>query len=109
MQRKKKWFCSDIVYRYTYSDCNVTYYDKHAAMVFTRAAGQMGISNLTGKCLENVKQWSVSDHLLECNFSIHFNNFDIQASDPNKFRLLIKENKTTKSFPLKLFGWNLFL
>ena len=69
----------------------------------------MGISNLTG-----VKQSAVSDHLLECNFSIDFDHFDILASGANKFRLLIKEsllikrdqtqlNKTIKSFPLKLF------
>ena len=74
----------------------------------------MGISHLTEKHLKCVKQSAVSDHLLECSCSIDFDHFDILASDPNKFRLLIKErllikrdqpqlNKTIKSFPLKLF------
>ena len=56
----------------------------------------------------------MSDYLLECNYSIDFDHFDIEASDANKFRLLIKEsllikrdqpqlNKTIKSFPLNLF------
>ena len=74
----------------------------------------MGISNLTGKRLTNVKQSPLSDHLLECNCSIGFDHFGILAPDANKFRLLIKEsvltkhdqlqlNKTIKSFRLKLF------
>ena len=74
----------------------------------------MVISNLTGKCLQCVKETAVSDHLLECNCSKDFDHFDILASDANKSRLLLKEtllikrdqpqfNKTIKSFPLKLF------
>ena len=105
---------SDIVYRYMCSNCKVTYYGKTYRHFFTRAAEHMGISNLTGKRLKCVKQSAVSDHLLECNCSIDFDDFDILASDANKFRLLIKEsllikrdqpqlNKTIKSFPLKLF------
>ena len=71
----------------------------------------MGISNLTGKRLQSVKQSGVSDHLLECNCSIDFDHFNVLASDANKFRLLITEsllikrdqpqlNKAIKSFPL---------
>ena len=78
----------------------------------------MGISNLTGKHLKNVKQSAISRHLLECNCSIDFDHFDILAPDRKNFRLLIKEsllikhdqpqlNKTTKSFPLTLFGLNI--
>ena len=110
----KKEIHSDIVYRYTCSNCKVTYYGKTYRHFFTRAAEHMGISNLTGKRLKCVKQSAVSDHLLECNCSIDFDHFDILASDANRFRLLIREsllikrdqpqlNKTIKSFPLKLF------
>ena len=81
---------------------------------FTRAAEHMGISNLTEKRVKNVKQSAVSDHLLQCDCSINFDDFDILASETNNFRLLIKEsllimrdkpvfNRTTTSFPLKLF------
>ena len=97
------------------SNCKVTYYGKTYHHFLTRAAEHMGISNLIGKHLKCVKQLAVSDHLLECNCSIDFDQCDILASDANKFRLLIKEsllikrdqlqlNKTIKSFPLKLFG-----
>ena len=74
----------------------------------------MGISNLTEKRVKNVKQSAVSDHLLQCDCSINFDDFDILASETNNFRLLIKEsllimpdkpvlNRATTSFPLKLF------
>ena len=105
---------SDITYRYMCSNCKVTSYGKTYRHFFTRAAKQMGISNLTGKRLKYVKQSAVSDHLLECNCSIDFDHFDILASDANRFRLFIKESlliipdqpqlsKTIKSFSLKLF------
>ena len=83
---------SDIVYRYPCSNCKVTYYGKIHCHFFTRAAEHMGISNLTGKRLQSVKQLAVSDHLLECNYSIDFDHFNILASDANKVRLLIMES-----------------
>ena len=39
----------------------------------------MDISNLTEKRLKIVKKSAVSDHLLECNCSIDFDQFDIIA------------------------------
>ena len=66
----KKKIRYDIVYRYTCSKLKVTYYGKAYHHFFTRAAEHMGISNLTGKCIESVKQSAVSDHLLECNWSM---------------------------------------
>ena len=109
-----KKILSDLVYRYTCSNCNVTYYGKTYRHFFTRAAEHMGISNLTEKRFKNVKQSAVSDHLLQCDCSINFDDFDILASETNNFRLLIKEsllimrdkpvlNRTTTSFPLKVF------
>ena len=75
----------------------------------------MGVSNLTGKQLKNIKDSAVLDHLLQCNCTIHFDHFDILATDVSKVNLLVKEsllvkhdnpvlNRTTKSsFPLVLF------
>ena len=62
----------------------------------------MGISNLTGKRLKSVKQSAVSDHLLECNYSIDFDHFNILASDANKFRLFILESLLIKRDQPKL-------
>ena len=106
---------SGIIYRYTCSNCKVTYYGKTFRHFYTRAAEHMGISNLTGKRLKNVKQSAISDHLLQCNCAINFDDFSILARDCNKFKLLLREsllikrdkpilNRTIKSFPLELFG-----
>ena len=107
---RKKKISSDIVYRYTCSNCKVIHYGKTYHHVFTRATEHMGISSLTGKLLKSGKQSAVSDLLTECNCSTEFDHFDILATGTNKFRLLIMEsllikryepqlNKTIKSFP----------
>ena len=77
----------------------------------------MGISNLTGKRLKNIMQSAISDHLLQCNCTINFDDFDILAAESNKFKLLLREsllikrdksilNRTIKLFPLELFDYN---
>ena len=74
----------------------------------------MGTSNLTRKHIKNAKESTISEHLLQCDSPITFDDFDILVSDSNKFKLIIKENllikrdkpvlnRTTKSFPLDLF------
>ena len=94
--------------------CNATFYGKTYRHFFTSSAEHMGISNLTGKRVKNVKESAVSEHLLQCDCIIDFDNFDTMISDTNSFRLLIKEillikrdkpvlNRTVKSFLLKLF------
>ena len=110
----KKKICSGIIYRYTCSNCKVIYYGKTFRQFYTKAAEHMGISNLTGKRLKSVKQSAISDHLLQCNCAINFDDFSILATDCNKFKLLLREsllikrdkpilNRTIKSFPLELF------
>ena len=96
------------------SNCNVTYYGKTYRHFFTRPAEHMGVSNLTGKRLKNIKDSAVSDHLLQSNCTIDFDHFDLLVTDVSKFNLLLKEsllmerdnpvlNRTTTSFPLELF------
>ena len=74
----------------------------------------MGVSNLTGKLLKNIKYVAVSDHLLQCICTIDFDHFDILTTHVSKFNFLVKEilvtkrdnpvlNRSTKSFPLELF------
>ena len=74
----------------------------------------MGVSNVTGKRLKNIKDAAVPNHLLQCNCTIDFDHFDILTTDVSKLNILMKEsllirrdspvlNRTTKSFPLELF------
>ena len=106
---------SEIIYRYTCSNCKVAYYGKTFRHFYARAGEHMGISNHTGKRLKNVMQSAISDYLLLCNCAINFDDFDILAAESNKFKLLLREsllikrdkpilNRTIKSFPLELFG-----
>ena len=102
---------SFLVYRYTCSNCNITYYGKTYPHFFTRAVGHTGVFNLIGKQLENIKDSAVSGNSVQCNCTIDFDHFDILATDVSKFNLLVKESllikrdnsRTTKSFTLELF------
>ena len=107
--------CSGILYSYRCSNCNVTYYRKTYRHFYARPAEHMGIFNLTVKHLKNFKQSATSDHPLQFNCTINFDNFDILAAESNKFKLLLREsllikrdkpilNRTIKSFPLELFN-----
>ena len=58
---------------------------------FTRASEHMGTSNLTGKHIKNTKGSVISDHLLQCDCPITFDDFGILESNSSKFKLLIKE------------------
>ena len=46
-------------------------------------AEHVGIPSLPRKRLKSIKKTAVSDHLLEWNCSIDFNDFDILAYDAN--------------------------
>ena len=102
-----KNFCSEIMYCFTCSNCKVTYYLYQSG----RTHGYLYSYKKTSK---NVKQSAISDHLLQCNCTINFDDFDILAAESNKFKLLLREslllkrdkpilNTTIKSFPLELF------
>ena len=57
---------------------------------YVRAAEHMGISHLTNKCLKNVKQLAISDHLLTCNCNIknlqYIKDFSLFIKRYNKCR-----------------------
>ena len=104
----------EIVYRYTFSNCKVTYYRKTFRAFCTRVSEHMGTSNLMKKCIKYAKKLAIFDHLLQCDTPITFDDLDNLASDFNNFKLFIKEslflkrdkpglNRTEKSFLLDLF------
>ena len=55
---------------------------------------------LTGKHLKNIELSAISDHLLQCNCTINFDDFSILAADCNKFKFLLREfvNKTWQTY-----------
>ena len=56
----------------------------------------MGVSNLTEKQLKNIRESAVSDHLLQCNCTIDFDNFHILATNVSKYNLLVKKSLLIK-------------
>ena len=59
-----------VVYRYACSKYNATYYGKTCRHSFTRAAGYVGIFNITKKRVKIVKK--PVDHHLQCGYLIDF-------------------------------------
>ena len=107
----EKKILSRIAYRYTCSNCKVTYYRKTFQHFFTRASKYMGTLNLMGKRIKKSKESAISDQFLQYDSPITFDDLDILASDSSKIKLLMKEcllikrdkpvlNRTTKSFSL---------
>ena len=75
----------------------VTYYRKTFQHVFIKASEYMGTLHLAGKYVKNAKELAIYDHLLlQCKSPITFDDFDILASDSNRFKLLIKESLLIK-------------
>ena len=67
------------------------YYGKTKRHFYVRAAKHVGISHLTNKHIKNVKQSTISDHLLTCDWNLNFDAFTILSSDSSCFNFLIKE------------------
>ena len=89
---------SGIIYRYTCSNCKVTYYRKIFCHFYNRVADHMRISHRIRKRLKNVERSATSDHLLQCNCAINFDDFSILRKS-----LLIKLNKSILNRTIKLF------
>ena len=68
---------SALVSGFKSKSCNTNFYGKTKHSFYIRAAEHMGISHLTNKRLKNVKQSAVSDHVLNCDCNINFNDFTI--------------------------------
>ena len=104
----KKKIRSGIIYCYSCSNWNVTYYGKTFRHFYTWSAEHVGISNITGKHLQSVKQSAISDHLLQWNCTINFDNFNILDAESNKLKsrvrdyLLIKTHPTSVSAYIKI-------
>ena len=49
-----------------------------------------------GKHIKNAKELVIYDYLLQCDFPITFDDFDIRALNSKKFKLLIKESLLIK-------------
>ena len=74
-----KELCSHLVYKYFYSNCNITYYSVIVCHHNIRFRELLSLSALTGKHVSNSKKLPVKDHCLFFNHMSLFEDFSILA------------------------------
>ena len=108
--RIPKELISGVVYKFQCWLCNESYYGECIRHLNVRIGEHIGISLLT---MKKVKPKG-SDHLLLCNHSPSFENFNVLIKENKKFLLELKEsllimrdkpslNRSIRSAPLYLF------
>ena len=85
-----------VVYKYTCSRCNSTYYGETDRHLKVRSGEHIGMSPLTFKKTKPSKESTIRDHLLNCNNTPSFEEFTILTNGNNKFDLEIKESLLIK-------------
>ena len=85
-----KDLASGVAYKFHCGLCNEPYYGKCMRHLNVRIAEHIGISPLTSKQVKP-KNSSVADHLLLCNLSASYDDFNILTRE-NKFLLELKES-----------------
>ena len=109
-----KKICSGIIYGYTLVTAGLPIMQKPSATFIPERQNTWGFPILKENALKSVKQSAISDHLLQYNYAINFDDYSIFTTDSNKFKLLLREslltkrdkpilNRTIKLFPLELF------
>ena len=107
---------SQLVYKFSCSSCNATYYGKTERHLNIRSSEHIGLSPLTGNRV-TCKPSAKFDYLLlhEHNNS-SFNNFSILCCENNAFKLFLREsilikrdlpelNRNISSMPLLLLNY----
>ena len=107
--------CSNAVYKFWCSRCNVSYYDNKCQHLNIRVGEDSGVSPLTGKKSNAKTTTAIKDHMLLCDHVVSLKDFEILASINSEFYHNIKEsiliprdkpelNRNDKYSPLYLFG-----
>ena len=112
--RVPKCLLARVVYKFTCSGCNSTYYGKTSRHLQTRACEHLKISNLTGKPRKYEQVSAIFDHVSKENHNASVSDFSVLHSASSDRDLLILEslliakdrpnlNNNIGSLPLKLF------
>ena len=82
---------SSVVYKFQCGPCNNSYYVEWVRNLNIRISQHIGISQIT-KIQVKPKNSSAADHLLFCNHSTSYDDFNILTRNNNKFLLELKES-----------------
>ena len=114
-----KYFRSHLIYKFSCSCSNATYYGETGRHLFVRASEHLGITPLTQKRVKNSKKSAIMDHILLEGHNATYNDFLILISENNQFKLHLKEsllikrdkpelNRNIYTHPLELFTYLLY-
>ena len=83
--------CSSVIYKYTCSSCNATYYGKTTRNLKVRCMEHLGI-NRSGHKTNSSGQSSIGDHITKTAHNGTMEDFKIIAKSDNAFDVLIYES-----------------
>ena len=91
-----KYLPSHLIYKFSYSCCNATYYGETERHLFVRASKNLGITPLTQKRIKNPKRYAIIDHILLEDHNATYHNFSILVPENSQFKLNLKESLLIK-------------
>ena len=83
---------SGVVYKFQCGLCNNSYYREYGRHLAVKSGEHIGISPLTNKRVEHRKNSAVCHHLLNCNYSPTFEDFNVLCHENTKDLLELKES-----------------
>ena len=109
-----KYLRSHLIYKFSCSCCNFTYYGETERHLFVRALEHLGITPLTQKRANNPKKFAIMEHILLEGHNATYDHFSILIPENNQFKLHLKEslliksnkqelNRNTYTHPLEFF------
>ena len=85
-----KYFHSHLIYVFSFSWCNATYYSETERHPFVWALEHLGITPLKQKRVKNPKKFAIMDHILS-GHNATYDDFSILIPKNNQFKLHLKE------------------
>ena len=101
------------IYNFTCQSCNASYIGKTFRHMKVRVSEHQGVSLQTGKHLKGTLSTSVSNHMLDCNHIVAWDDFKVLDRESNHWLLEIKESLFIKRdrplFSKNIYSEELFL
>ena len=108
-----KYLCFHLIYKFSCSCCNASYYGETERQLFVRASEHLGITPLTKKRVKNSQKSTIIGNILLQSHNATYNGFLIFIPEKSQFKLHLKELLLIKrlelyrniyTHPLKLVG-----
>ena len=91
-----KYLHLHLIYKFSCSCSNTTYYGETERHLFVQALKHLGITPLTQKRVKNPQKSAIMDHILLEDHNATYDDFLILISENNQFKLHLKESLLIK-------------